>query len=422
MTEKQNSVKKKDTHNISVAILAEEPFFWGSRKFYHEIILNGYAWKTDDTIYEINTTYLYDKDIIKGALTKSNFDLLLVPGGGVGNNESLLKGVSFVPSVKKFKHNIRRYIQEGGGYLGICGGAALITGLIKGDGKKPTTITERLYNKSCLHVSCVTSFFKNLAFPLFYPFQYQHPEHVGNSAYAFSYAPGRTKDGKYIHTTGCCLDIHINHNNPLFSTLDTKTLRMRWWAGQALQPSQQPDRELYILAHYPPKDVSEDDTTIIVKQQKLHLHDVPIFTFYLAGPGESTKKIIHLNQGNKPCITAEIYPNEHKGRILLSTLHAEYMIWHGGHIQQVTPSKTICIGSGFHQWNDIEPLSDTYIDEITCNWWILRRFVAWVAKVPDHHLPTQENGIVPEKAEKIKEIIKKNIVWDGTAFHQMKNI
>ncbi len=431
----------KNIKKVKVAILAEEPFFWGSRKHYHQIILSDYSWTAKNTMYTISARYIYDKDIIKGKLTTSNFDVLLVPGGGVGNNEALLKGFNSLRSVRKFKQNIVNFIKQGGGYVGICGGAALITNLSKGEGKKPTTFTERQYNKSSLNVSCISSYFKNIAFPIFYPFQNKHPEKIGNSAYAFSFAPGETVDGRYIHTTGRPLDIQIYTDNPIFSDFNEKTARIRWWAGQALLKPKEPDREAYVLARYPLYDVSNDESTKIcawkytggvlgiffailnsfrfVKKQGFSLRYVPIFTFYLAGDWEPTNKIVELDLANKPCMTAEIYPNDNKGRILLSTVHPEYMIWWGGHIEERDSTGPNCIGTGLHQWKNINKLSSTLEEELTHNWWILRRFVAWAAKVPDEHLPPKEMGKITKKVE---DLIKNNIFWDGSFINQMKSI
>ena len=376
--EKKPSIDSKNRNKnilIKVAILAEEPFFWGSRKFYHQIILDNYSWLADDTHYTISTKYIYDKDIKNGELNKSNYDTLLVPGGGVGNNEALTKGFNHLSSVKKFKQNIADFIKQGGGYIGICGGAALITDLKKDPGVKHKTITERLYNKSSLEVSCVSSYFKYLAFPLFYPSQYKHPEKIGNSAYSFTFTPGKTVDGKYIYAVGCPIDVEINKDNPIFSDFNKTKERIRWWAGQALLIKNKPNREVYILGKYPPIDLSENESTRIyawrytggilgiflgllkafqmVKKNKMSLNKIPLFTFYLAGNWECTDRIIKIDNSNKPCITAEIYPNNNKGRILLSAVHPEYMIWHGGHIKENDNSRNNCLGKGLHQWKAI---------------------------------------------------------------------
>ncbi len=432
---------KEDYKKIKVAILAEEPFFWGSRKLYHKLILDGYSWTKGNTTYLISADFIYDEDIIKGKLKKSDFDVLIVPGGGVGNNQALLKGLTFLKSVRTFKQNIADFIKQGGGYFGVCGGAALMTNLVKGDGIKPTTLTERLYNKSSLGVSCVSSYFRNLAFPILYPFQHKHPENVGNSAYAFSFAPGKTRDGKYIQAVGCSLDVQISKDNPIFSDFEQSTRKIRWWAGQALLIPKKPDRIVKVLARYPSIDVSEDknfrvfawrykggifgfikgiiESFKFVKKYELGFRYVPIFSYFLAGDWELTDRVINLDHANKACMTAEIYPNENQGRIVLSTVHPEYLVWWDGYIGENDSSKFNCIGSGFHYWNDIKPFSNNFEKELTYNWWILRRLIAWAAKVPDSHLPPMQKGKITKE---IEENIISKIVWDGSFFSQMKNI
>ena len=122
---------------------------------------------------------------------------------------------------------------------------------------------------------------------------------------------------------------------------------------------------------------------------------------------------------NKPCITAEIYPNKYGGRIVLNTVHAEYLIWRGGRITKHQTKDMHCIGNGLHQWKDINQLSSNLKEELTYNWWILRRLVAWIGKVPNTDLPPQELG---EITEKMKEMILQPIFWDGSLIHQLKSI
>ena len=435
-------VKSENGHeNVRVAILADEPFFWHSRKHYHHIILHNYSWTIRDKLYRTTATYIYDKNIINGDLDISNYDVLLIPGGGVGNNQALMKGFTFIPKVRKFKRNIVKFIKQGGGCIGICGGAALITDLKKDPGEKPRTMIERLYQKSSLHVSCVSSYFKHLAFPIFYPFQRNYPEMIGNSAYAFFFAPGKTKDGISFHSRGCPLDIQIKKNNPIFRDIDDKQICMRWWAGQGLLVNENPSRPVFVLATFPQYDVSEKKETMIyawrydggilgvlrsflyacryAKKHHLSFGDVLLYMFYLAGDWSRTDRVVVLSLESKPCMTAEIYPTEGKGRIVLSTVHPEYMVWNGGYIEEVDSTQFHCLGKGFYQWKDVEPLSSSLQKEATQNWWILRRLVAWAAKVPDADLPPREPG---EITKEVKEEILKNILWDGTSLHQMKNI
>ena len=427
-------------HIIRVAILADEPIGWGSGKHYFPIILNDYIWQIKNKSYKFTTKYIFDKDIVHGKLNTKNFDVLLVPGGGVGDGESIMKGLIFLPRVRKWKNNISKFIKDGGGYVGICGGAALITDL-KTENKKPHTILERLYNKSSIGVSCVSSYYNSLAFPIFYPFQKNHPEKIGAIAYVFSFAPGETVKGDSIITGGIPLDFQILKNHPIFSDLKNDNERIRWWGGPALILPEKPDRDVKILAKYPAQDFTENESIRInawkyiggihglflglirafrfIKKENERLCNLFTYAFYFAGNWRRSDKSIRLYFSNKPCITAEIYPNENKGRILLCGAHPEYMIWWGGHIEEVDDGDFNCIAKGFHQWKKIDNLSEKTRDELSYNWWIVRRIVAWAAKVPDNHLPPIEKGVINDKD---LENLLKRIYWDGRLISQMKEI
>ncbi|MDH7507309.1 MAG: hypothetical protein QHH15_05965 [Candidatus Thermoplasmatota archaeon] len=430
----------KIEHKIKVAILAEEPLGWGSGKHFFPIILHNYSWTVKNKIYRFLVNYIYDKDILTGKLKKSEFDVLLVPGGGVGDGQSIVKGFNFSHKVKKWKKNVSKFIIDGGGYVGICGGAALLTNL-KTEEKKPRTFLERQYNKSSIGVSCIFSYYSTFAFPLFYPFQKNYPEKIGAAAYVFSFSPGKTKDDVYIHSAGVPLDFQICKNHPIFSDLTSNIQRIRWWGGPSLILPEKPDREIYVLARYPALDLSENELTQIhawkyvggllglfigffkalkfIKKENKSLSNVFLYTYFFAGDWKLSDKIIRLNYSNKPSITAEIYPNENKARIILCTSHPEYMIWWNGRIVEVKDKDFNCIANGFYQWIDIKPLSKLAKKELTHNWWIVRRFVAWAAKVPDEYLPpVNDDEITDEDLSNLKE----NIFWDGTFSNQIKNI
>jgi hypothetical protein len=432
--------KNNQIHIIRVAILGEEPFGWSSGKHYFPVILDNYTWTIKNITYKFSTKYIFDKDIVKGKLNTSDFDVLLVPGGGVGDGQSIMKGFTFLRKVRKWKKNISDFIKDGGGYVGICGGTALITGLKTGD-EKPRTFLERQYDKSSLGVSCVSSYYKTFAFPLFYPFQNNHPEKIGATAYVFSFAPGETINGNRIHSGGAPLDFQISKDHPIFSDLGHDIERIRWWGGPALILSEKPDRDVKILAKYPNQDLSENESMRIhawkyiggihglflaflkalktIKMEKDSLKKVFLYTYYMAGNWELTDKIIELDYSNRPSITAEIYPNENKGRILLCAPHPEYMVWWKGHIEEMENTNFNCLASGLHKWKNIAPLSESVKSELTHTWWMVRRFAAWAAKIPDDHLPSIREGEITEGEE---SIISENIFWNGALSNQMKNI
>ncbi|UCH71485.1 MAG: hypothetical protein JSW62_03550 [Thermoplasmatales archaeon] len=432
--------KNKREHIIKIAILAEEPIGWGSGKHYFPIILNNYSWRVKNKTYKFITNYIFDKDVLEGELNTSNFDVLLVPGGGVGDGQSVTKGFTLLRSVKKWKKNISLFIKSGGGYVGICGGTALITGL-KTEYKKPRTFLERQYNKSSLEISCVTSYYRTLAFPLLYLFQKNHPEKIGATAYVFSFTPGETFDNARIFTGGVPIDFQICKDHPIFSDFVHDTERIRWWGGPALILPEKPDRDVKILAKYPAQDLSENESTKInawrytggvwgifsaflkalkfIKKEKGDLKNVFLYTYYMAGNWELTDKIIELGYSNKPSITAEIYPNKNKGRILLCTSHPEYMIWWNGSIEEIKNTNFNCLATGLHKWKQINPLSKSVTKEFTHTWWMIRRFVAWAAQIPDEHLPPIQ---LEKNINKIKSIISENIFWDGSLLNLMNNI
>jgi len=430
----------KKIKEIKVAILAEEPLGWGSGKHYFPAILDGYRWTTEDTSYNVSTTYLFDKDILKGRLTISNYDVLLVPGGGVGDGESISQGFNRFPKVKRWKKNLNTFIKDGGGYVGICGGAALLTGLNTGKHKPSTTFVERQYEKSSLGISSVTSFYKDIALPLFYPFQKKYPEKIGATGYVFSFAPGETKDGTKIFAGGAPIDFQINKDHPIFSDFPKETERIRWWGGPALLVPEKNDRDIAILARYPDVDISENPSTKIhawkytggifglllgliksfryVTGKKCSLKNFLTYAYYLAGDWEMLDNHIKLDFSSKACMTAEIYPNDNQGRILLCTAHPEYMIWWDGAIEEVDSNGFHCLATGLHRWKNIRPLSKTVVDEMTHTWWMVRRFVAWAAKVPNNNLPPVEKG---ENSEKTKALISE-IFYNGDIICQMENI
>ncbi len=426
---------------IKIAILASESLGWGSGKHYFPMILNGYSWESENKKYTFVTDYIYDEDIIDGKLSISNYDMLLVPGGGVGDSEAISKGFTFCFKVKRWKKNVQNFIKDGGSYIGICGGVALFTRLDTGKNCKPKSFLEKLYDKSSFDISVVKHFYNHLAFPLLYIFQYSHPEKIGATGYVFSFSPGKTKDGVFFHSAGVPIDFKILKDNPIFIDYNSDTLRIRWWGGPAITLPDKSERFLKVCANYPDKDFSRDVKTRIfawsytggiygliksffnslffIKKEKLDLKDIFIYVYFFAKSWKKSDKIIELNFSDKPSITIEEYPNKNKARIVLCTSHPEYMIWWDGYINEVEENKDVCIGTGFHQWKNVNAFSLDLIDEFTSTWWVLRRFVAWAGKVPDKEMPPIEKGEINKIA---KKIIKENIYWDKTLINQLRNI
>jgi hypothetical protein len=300
-------------------------------------------------------------------------------------------------------------------------------------------LIERLYDNSSIGISCIKSYYKELSLPIF-NLNHKSPDKIGAMSYVFSFSPGETRNGDYIHSGGVPIDFEINKNNSIFSDFSRDKEKIRWWGGPALIVPKKSDRNIKILAKYPKEDLSKNKSTRIyawkykgglfglikgvfealkiIKKDKISLKNLLIYSFYLAGNWEKTDIPIDLDYESKASIISEIYPNKNEGRILLCTSHPEYMIWNEGEIIE-SSKKFNSLAFGLHKWINIGNLNKTIEGDLTHTWWIIRRFVAWAAKASDDSLPPIINQ---ENNENIKKIIKKNIMWDGSIVNQMNNI
>lgn len=439
---KQNvSSSKKNIVIKKVAMLSDEPFFWTTcAKRFFKIIINNYEWTTNLTTYKLKLDEISDKEILKGKLSTANYDVLLIPGGGVGDGHSITKGFKISPRVRKWKKKIQKFVKDGGSVIGFCGGTSLITPL-KTDNRKPSSFCERQYNKSSIDITNTVSYYKYLAFPLFYPFQKKYPERIGTTAYVFSFKPTKTADGTIFHTGGVPIEINLLKNNPIFTDYTKDTLTVRWWGGQALITKNTLDRNVTICATYPKKELHEDKRTRIhawrytggiiglirgffkamhfAKQERIKIFNAFMFTYYFAGNWKLSDKLIESDLANRPCIVTEEYPNANKARIILCTLHPEYMVWWDGHIEERKNNDYNCLAKGLYQWKDIKTLKKPVDDNLTHTWWVVRRFVAWASKIPDKDMPPIEKQKV--KLEDLKQI-NRSLLWDGTMLNQMECI
>ena len=388
-----------ETKEVKIAILCEEPIGWGSAKFVFIYLLDNYRWTVGNRSYEFDITEIYDEDILKGRLTINNFDALLVPGGGVGDAESLVKGFRHLPKVKKWKNQIVNFIKEGGGYTGYCGGASLMAQL----DRKPESLIEWQFDRGSLGASCVKMFLPNTTADRF--------KLLRESTMAYLWFHNDDKpdynevEDMLSFRSGVPVDIPISKDHPIFDDFSENTTRVSWVGGPALIPPVNPDREVHILARYPEKGISDNESTSInawrytggirglikglIKSISMNRrsNDFEASAYFMAGDWEYTNRKIELNLSNKPCMTAEIYPNNNKGRIVLSGPHPEYPVWWGGHIEPMPDTDKNCLYEGFFKWTNITPFDETPENELSHTWWIVRRQAAWVAKVLDNDLP-----------------------------------
>lgn len=390
-----------DEVEISVAILAGERLLI-SRIEYFIDILTDYEWIVGDTKYRFNVNFVLDKDILRGKLKTKYYDMIVVPGGGVGDGEAIFRST---PRIQNFiwKRNFADYIKDGGGYYGVCGGAALITDL----DKKPRTFLEYAYEKSSLGVSCIKSHYESIADPILVKLGGLPPEYVGEAAYV-QFSGWNLSNYSINNITGACFDCPIpkNNYNPIFKDYLGDTRKIRWIGGPGLVIPENPDREISVLAYYPEEELSENKSTDIYawkytggirgifqafiknwknNQESLTVGNLANVWAFL-GDWERTDKIIKTNFSNRPAMTAEIYPNDNQARIILAGPHPEYNVWWGGEIVEKKDTDDNTLWDALHGWVNVTHKSHDL--EWKYNYWINRRSVAWVSKlVPDIDLP-----------------------------------
>jgi len=397
--EKKLTLNSIETKEIKVALVYQNLLIVSGKNAFVNI-LDGYSWVAGDTKYVFSVDQITDKNIYRGELTTDNYDLMIMPGGGGGGHSIWTKNQRNNPFVKIWRRNMIDFIKNGGGYYGVCGGTYFILGL----DREPQTLNEKWFDRSSLDVSCVNLSFISYANPILCQFAGLGPEAVGQIAYMFY--SGWDLDFCEIYPSGLCFDVPVNRDHPFFDDYLEDTARIRWVGGPGYSISDNPGREVSVLARFPEEEISDNETMKIhvwdytggilgiIKGIFNHIReDGSIFggsfanCLFMATDWEMTDQIMQTNFSNKPYMTAEVYPNENKARIYLCSGHPEMGVWWGGNIMEVEDTDYNSLYSGLHGWENAIPENETVEDEHTYTWWMVRRAIAWCAKVPDNDLP-----------------------------------
>lgn len=384
-----------DIIDIRVAVLSIKDVY-GLDTEYFLNVLEGYRWIVGETLYKVTTTVVFDEDIFKEKLNTDDYDLLLVPGI-VGFNEAIMH---YYPSIKNWiwKEKIADFVKDGGGYIGHCGGASMILEL----DNKPTTILEKVYDKSCIDITRVKGFLEG-GTPILDQLMGLKPEKIGQPAYFFF--SGWNESDIRCWRTGANLDIRLNTSHPIFDDFLESTRCINWVSGPALIVPDELSSDVSVVARFPEEEISDNETYQVhvwkytgrlvgllrgffnsLRTNK-NLFEALYLSAFKAQDWEMTNEIVQTHVANKGFMTTESYPNENKGRVVLCSGHPEFPVWSGGHIEEHEDTNYNNLYDGLHYWADITPFEETLVDEETYDWWIVRREVAWAAKVPDNDFP-----------------------------------
>ncbi|MDH7517352.1 MAG: hypothetical protein QHH19_03310 [Candidatus Thermoplasmatota archaeon] len=377
-----------DINEIRIAVYSMGDIFLEGMQDYLDIFY-GYQWKVGNKIYGFNLTAVDDKAIFKGKLNTKNYEVFTI--SWMEASQMIMKLSQH--RIKNFiwKNKVADFVKDGGGYFGSCAAATIMT---SGLSNRPRTIYEKQMDRGSLHVSQVKSYI-NANF-IFIPQLSGHPEKIGSTGYVWFSGWDENNESHYF--SGCCLDVIVDKNNPIFSDLYENTRRIHWAGGPALIIPEQ-SNNVKVIAYYPNEEISDNKSTQIhawkytgrilgfikgfIKTIKMegNIFDKILFTLFKATDWKMTNKIIQTKCANMPFMTMEIYPNENQGRIILCGGHPEDWVWWGGHIEETKDTSKNNLFDALHYWTGIDKVINNY------NWWIYRRVAAWAGKVPDNDLP-----------------------------------
>ena len=370
--------RKRGKYRINVALLTGE--FWTPDSV--EECLN-YEWTIGNRAYKFNVKIITNDDIVNGILNRRKYDLLVVPG--LASN--FLHYNPFWLRDERWRNSIRRFVADGGGYLGICAGAVIVgQGLMDYD-------TSNLLNIS-IEGSSLKLANARVRFDSSFPF-FSGYRKIGQSAYAW-YKGG-----------GIPLNFSLNSDHPIFKGYHEKTRNIRWIGGPGFE---QIGDDVTILANYPLQEISSNSEES--KNTRIHAWEWPgtppgspwpinileLIEIFLKDPRvknlwniltkltdwDKTDEIVKTNLSRKVAAIATTYK---KGRVVAIGPHPEYYTWFGGHVEETKKDTAHdSLSDTFYQWVDYDKKTDKLY-----NYWIERRAAAWASKVPDTDLPPINN-------------------------------
>jgi len=407
----------EDTIVIRVAIFTDEEenedfYSQHGRTRYFVYALRNYSWISNEIKYIFNASLLSNKQILNGELTVDNFDVLVYPPEPAWE-ATFSTGFSNLPKNKKRVSNIKSFIEAGGGYFGVCAGAMIAGNMIN----TPDTFFEKMWKNSCLGISATNIDFE-MATPMLCQWTGHSAAAVGVNGY-IQYSGWNTSNYNINYFNGACIDINISHDNPVFQDYSNDTRKVRWNSGFPLIIPEDSDREIKAIARFPDEEICENESLRvhhwkytgrlfglfrsflkgIIRRDEYHFFKDLGFimgTFVFSEDWDRMNKVVETNVANKPIMTYEIYPNENKSRIILSTAHPEMNVWWGGRIVEVEDNRHNNIFDGFHHWEGMTPVNTSVHDpsnesdlhEFSYNYWIIQRSVALASqKVVDSDLP-----------------------------------
>ncbi|HDM25699.1 MAG TPA: hypothetical protein ENG24_03790 [Thermoplasmatales archaeon] len=315
----KKNLNKDDSRIIRIAVYdAKEPLVQITKN-----LLHNFSFTYENITYVFKIDLVEFQDVVMGKL--NSYDVLEVPGGVIYYPQTVKDNLFYLGT---WKRNIRKFVADGGGYVGTCGGSTMAS-------QDPIIFWPLVHSIGFVDLKV-------------------NVDALNEGQYISQYL--FTKIG-----FGIPIKISIkNSTNPIFFGHYGENRSIRWWASPSLYDSKgfRSDPlfgKIEVLATY-----AEEPSEV-----------APIHRQLIFGGGK-----VKTHQKGEYAIIATTYGN---GKVVLFGPHPEYSTW-----VNVSGNSEDNIKEGvswrgkWYLWVGGEKTSFDY------NWWMLRRAVAWVSnKVPD---------------------------------------
>ena len=303
----------QNEREIDVAI------YFSSVERYSEEIENAinYSWMEGGTKYVINTDIVNKNEVKSGKL--SSYDVFIVPGSARPYMDVL---------DEKWREEVRKFVFNGGGYVGICGGANIASMGFDGG-------INGLMNPFLLKIANV----------------YVNDEQAEEWQYLWksNWDEGGVPVGIFI----------IPSDNPIFHGFYGEKRSIRYWGGPGMYEADVEDEK---MGNIIPLAIYDEE-----------IMDVAPLHYWKWRNGEWIPfRNVSTDLKGEYAAIATTYG---KGRIVLFGPHPERETFLDGHIEEFPVRENLSPFTWFiYRWNGNKT-------DIGYNWWILRRSVAWAAGV-----------------------------------------
>jgi len=289
-----------------------------------------YTWSSGGYMYHLHPVIITRGDIMKRdtLLAQDNFDVFVIPGSGRPYIDALHP---------QWRNHIRNFVDQGGGFLGICGGANIAS-----RGFQEKKGLNRILNYSVLGIANI------------------YVNNQQNEEWMYLWKANWQHGLPPIHIS------LLTNENSIFQGVMEDIRNIRYGGGPGMYAAPETNEKhgpVIPLAIY-----AEEPMTIA----PLH--------YWTWDQGWRIQENITTDIKGQYAVIATSYG---KGRIALFGSHPEKKTFFGGYITEfpVRPNMGPFTWH-IYNWSDGVPSSEDY------NWWMIQQAAAWISqKVPANHLP-----------------------------------